>query len=257
MGARPCRYMSDQLGAMVVSVDYAKSPRYPYPHALLQIPYVIKWAVEHEPEVDVSNIIIGGGSAGANLAASFAILLGCVDVEGWKNGASMSVLPRGVGLCALYLLCPSLNQAVPYRTRLRTTSEDAKKKSLPAWLASGMEDAYLPPPISRTIATVSPSIVSLDMLKTVIEAERFPPTLVSVTAELDCLSTEGKMFAEKVKSAGAQVHHSEWKGATHGFTQDWASKGDVDRSDAYGAWKETVHHLEEALASIRRTQCTQ
>lgn len=33
-----------QLGAVVISIDYTKSPRYLYPHALLQAFEVLTWA---------------------------------------------------------------------------------------------------------------------------------------------------------------------------------------------------------------------
>jgi hypothetical protein len=34
-----------QLDAIVISVDYAKAPRHPYPHALLQLYQVLRWTL--------------------------------------------------------------------------------------------------------------------------------------------------------------------------------------------------------------------
>lgn len=65
------------LGATVFSPDYRLAPEDPYPAGVEDCYAGLKWLVEHAESlgVDPERVIIGGGSAGAGLAAALALLV--------------------------------------------------------------------------------------------------------------------------------------------------------------------------------------
>jgi acetyl esterase len=64
-------------GFNVVNLDYALTPAYRYPVPLLQLNAAIKYMRDHEEELglDMSRVIIMGGSAGAHMTAQYGALL--------------------------------------------------------------------------------------------------------------------------------------------------------------------------------------
>src|SRR4051812_22180618 len=61
----------------VVSVDYALSPEAKFPQALLECAAVVRFIAEHGADwgLDSTRILLGGDSAGGNLALAAALLL--------------------------------------------------------------------------------------------------------------------------------------------------------------------------------------
>ena len=64
-------------GFNLVNLDYALAPAYRYPVPLEQLNSAIKYMKDHEDELglDMSRVIIMGGSAGAHLTAQYGVLL--------------------------------------------------------------------------------------------------------------------------------------------------------------------------------------
>ncbi|KQU52350.1 hypothetical protein ASG84_25200 [Rhodococcus sp. Leaf278] len=62
-------------GCVVVTAEYRKAPEYPYPTGLDDAYATLTWIAEHSSELGVrpDAVTIGGGSAGANLAAAVAL----------------------------------------------------------------------------------------------------------------------------------------------------------------------------------------
>lgn len=92
------RFIAVENKAVVVSVDYRLAPEHPFPTPLHDNMDALQWCVEHAADlgIDVSKILVGGGSAGANLVAAMTLL--CRD-----NG--IPGLPGGV-LCGQILNIP-------------------------------------------------------------------------------------------------------------------------------------------------------
>jgi len=68
-------------GFNVVNVDYALTPDYRFPVQLIQMNEAIRYVVDNKEKwgIDDRNIIIGGGSAGADMSEIYGMML--VDVE--------------------------------------------------------------------------------------------------------------------------------------------------------------------------------
>lgn len=80
------RHIASRTQANVISIDYRMPPKYPYPAALDDCLAVYRSLLDH---VDPSNIIVGGVSAGGNLAA--ALMLRARD-EGLELPAALVLL---------------------------------------------------------------------------------------------------------------------------------------------------------------------
>ena len=67
--------LANNSGAVVISVDYRRSPEHRFPAALDDAYAVLTWTAEHAAElgIDRDRIAVGGHSSGAGLAAAVAL----------------------------------------------------------------------------------------------------------------------------------------------------------------------------------------
>jgi acetyl esterase len=72
----PCRMLCRHSGSHVLSVAYRLAPEHPYPAAVKDARAAHRWARENAASLgaDPNRVAVGGDSAGANLAATVAIL---------------------------------------------------------------------------------------------------------------------------------------------------------------------------------------
>ncbi|MDQ4114812.1 MAG: alpha/beta hydrolase [Actinomycetota bacterium] len=68
-----CRRVVDELGIVVVSVEYRLAPEHPFPTPLEDCYTALQW-LAGQPDIDPARIAIGGQSAGGGLAAALALL---------------------------------------------------------------------------------------------------------------------------------------------------------------------------------------
>jgi len=89
-------------GFLVFNVNYRLAPRGVFPDQLVDVAMALKWVMEHAEEYggDLSRLVYGGESAGANLSLSLMIA-GCWERPEpyagvvWESGAKpMAVLPH-------------------------------------------------------------------------------------------------------------------------------------------------------------------
>jgi acetyl esterase/lipase len=69
-----CSRWADELGLLVVSVDYRHAPEHPFPAALQDCYAALRW-IQDEAEafgVDLDRVAVGGDSAGGNLSAALS-----------------------------------------------------------------------------------------------------------------------------------------------------------------------------------------
>jgi acetyl esterase/lipase len=69
-----CARLADEVGALVISVDYRLAPEHPFPAALDDCYVALRWLTTNADEfgVDPSRIAVAGASAGGGLAAVLA-----------------------------------------------------------------------------------------------------------------------------------------------------------------------------------------
>ena len=198
-------------GCAVLGPDYALSPEAVFPQALEESAAVLRHVVAHGAELglDGSRVILGGDSAGANLAAGLALL----NAE----------RPDPVKLAGLLL-----NYGV-FDHDLNTSSyrEFADGYGLTLAKMRFYWDAYCPDLVARVSPFASPIRGDLGIL---------PPTLLHI-AELDVLCAENLAFAEKLRQAGVSLEMQTFPGTVHGFLRALGQVGAADRAvEAAGAW---------------------
>lgn len=68
----PCRLLCRQAGHAVLSVAYRLAPEHPFPAAPDDAEAAFRWAQEHAERLGVGPVLVGGDSAGGNLATVVA-----------------------------------------------------------------------------------------------------------------------------------------------------------------------------------------
>ncbi len=214
------KWYSKRANCKVVYVDYRLAPNYPFPIPVEDCYCAYLWAIENASElgIDKSRIVIGGDSAGGNLAASVILML----------NERKEQLPKGV-----MLIYPVVDRRMKTESMKRYTDT-------PLWnaeLSKMMWKAYLKDVSVDNVKYASP-----------IEAERlncFPRTYMEV-AEFDCLHDEGIEFADRLQQEGVVVELYEEKGTCHGF--ETALKSTILEN----AMARRIHWLKENLKFAKR-----
>ncbi len=87
------RRIANHLNCIVASVDYRLAPEHPFPKPLEDCYSATKWIAEHAGEFggDKNQIIVGGESAGGNLAAAVSLM--ARDKNSPKIAAQVLIYP--------------------------------------------------------------------------------------------------------------------------------------------------------------------
>lgn len=205
------RGYAEAAGCAVVGPDYALSPEAPFPQALEECAAVVRWVAKHGAEwgLDPSRIVIGGDSAGGNLAIATALLLRETD--------------PGLKLRGLLL-----NYGV-FDSRVDTKSyeEFATGHTLTREKMEFYWRCYAPREADRLHPLAAPLRADLRGL---------PPCLMHV-AELDVLASENFAMEKRLREAGVTVESTTFPGVLHGFLRAMGHVKAADRAIAEaGAW---------------------
>jgi acetyl esterase len=212
-----CRNLCAGAGCVVVSVDYRLAPEHKYPAGLDDCVFATRWIADHagELEGDAQRLVVGGDSAGGNLAAAAALRLR--DQGG----------PPLVGQLLIY---PVTDYHTPGTASYR---ENAEGYGLTRDTMVWFWDHYLTDATQAADPYVSPLRAA--------NLANLPPALVQ-TAEYDPLRDEGDAYAAKLRAVGTPATLSRWDGMNHGFLF-WV--GRVDKAgEAMGeccAWLRQVY----------------
>jgi acetyl esterase len=185
-----CRGIANDVGCVVVSVDYRLAPENKFPTAPEDCYAALCWVVDraYELGIDASRISVGGGSAGGNLSAVVALM--ARD----RGGPALVQQVLEIPVTDLTMSQPSIETN---GTGYMLTRE-------------GMEqyrDYYLADPTDATHPYASPLIAS--------DLTSLPPALV-MTMEFDPLRDEGEAYAARLAEAGVEVDAMCWEGQFHG-----------------------------------------
>jgi len=189
-----CVELAARAGVVVVSVDYRLAPEAKFPAAPDDCFAALQWVAERAASLsgDPNRIVIGGDSAGGNLAAVTALR---------ARDAG------GPALCGQLLIYPvTKNAGDPLPSRIENAEGPLLTQQdidwfLDHYIYTGNETDALNPDCSPLFAE---SFAGL------------PPALVQ-TAEFDPLRDEGEAYAKALEEAGNEVKATRYDGAFHGM----------------------------------------
>lgn len=186
-----CRFLAENAGARVLSVDYRLAPEHPFPAAVDDALAAFDWAVAHAAELgaDPGLVAIGGDSAGGNLAA-------VVSHQRARSGGP-------VPMFAL-LFYP----AVDFTERRPSRDRYAEGMFLTDVDMDWFEGHYLPDPVDRVDPRASVLLAG--------DLTGFPPTYLA-TAGFDPLRDDGEAFAARLREFGVAVALRRHPDLIHGF----------------------------------------
>ncbi len=194
-----------------VSVDYALSPEAKFPQALEECVAALRWIAMHGADwgLDTSRLLLGGDSAGGNLALATALL--ARDTGG----------PALRGLLTTYPVCDSALDTPSYAEFGDGAYGLSKDRMAFYW------SVYVPHAADRLHPLAAPLRADLRGL---------PPVLVHL-AELDVLRSEGEALVARLCDAGVAVETETFPGVVHGFLRATATMAKAREAVAKaGAW---------------------
>ena len=191
-------------GCAVLGPDYALSPEAPFPQALEECAAVVRWVARHGAEwgLDPARIVIGGDSAGGNLALATALLLRETDP---------CLALRG--LLLNYGVFDSRTDTPSY-VEFATGHTLTREKMAFYWRC------YAPREADRLHPLAAPLRADLAGL---------PPCLLHV-AELDVLAAENHAMEKRLRAAGVAVEARTFPGTLHGFLRAIGHVGKADQA---------------------------
>lgn len=181
-----CRSLAVNGQCMVASVDYRLAPEYSFPAAPDDALAAVNWLIGNacRLDVDTSRIVVGGDSAGGNLAAGVA-----------------QVVP---GLAGQLLIYPWLDMRMRHRSHYVNGSGYMLTRASLLWFRSH----YLADLSQRNDPRASPILTPL--------LTGLPRAFI-LTAGYDPLRDEAVDYGRRMSEAGVPVYHSEYAGQIHGF----------------------------------------
>jgi len=196
------RSLANSSGALVAVVGYRLAPEHPFPAAVEDCYAAVRWVAGHAEEIgaDPARLVVGGDSAGGNLAAAVAL----------------RARADGPALAGQLLVYPNTDQLADDRSMRAADDPFLFNRRSVAWYRRH----YLANPDDAADPLASP-----------LRAESLaglPPALV-ITAEYDPLRDQGEAYAHRLADAGVQVELSRYPGMAHGF---FTMAGTVDASRA-------------------------
>ena len=208
------RMIANASGAIVVSVDYRLAPEHKFPVATEDCYHALLWVEKHIEEHGGMRdcLIVGGDSAGGNLAA--VVTLMAKERSGPKMAGQVLIYPD----TSFTVSTPSMK-------------ENAEGYFLTKDMMNWFAYQYLRDE-DRTSPYASPLSAG--------DLSALPKALV-LTAEYDPLRDEGRMYADALAAAGVSVQYKEYKGMIHGF---------VSMADALDQGKEAIRHIGAAIKGM-------
>ncbi|MFQ5417111.1 MAG: alpha/beta hydrolase [Myxococcota bacterium] len=212
-----CRFLAEETGSAVLSIDYRLAPEHPFPAAVDDALAAFRWAAAHGAELGIEpeRIAVAGDSAGGNLSAVVSLL--AVEQGG----------PRPAFQLLFYPVTDLSSKHGSYR--LFSDGFFLTERQMD-WY----RDNYLPEPGAASDPRVSPLLAD--------DLAGLPPAHV-VTAGFDPLRDEGEAYARRLEQAGVKVSLRH-PGLVHGFT----NATELSRS-ARSAVQEAAALLARALGS--------
>jgi len=232
--ARWCHTVVQEVGAVVVSVDYRLAPECPFPTAVEDGADAILYLVQHANalNLDTENIAVSGFSSGANMC--FTVPLRLLEemekemargeerhmsvIEGrrpplqkaFSEGRVLVKARREISVKAVCAWYPPTDYT---RTREQRRATCARiDQQLPAMFTELFDESYLQPPtMDMSDPYLSPGVAPDHMLA------GMPQEVIMFCCEWDMLLREGEEFRDRLRGLGKTVHYSMVPEVPHGW----------------------------------------
>ncbi|NXL72534.1 AAAD deacetylase, partial [Leptocoma aspasia] len=245
------RRISNELNAVVVSVNYRLAPPHHFPVQFEDVYSVTKFFLQSKVlsqyGVDPVRVCVAGDSAGGNLAAAVAQQLPedpevktklkaqlliypalqalDLDLPSYRDNADKPLLPRPlmVRFWSEYFTSePALREAMASNSHVPAQASPLLQfVNWSRWLPAEMHKAHAyggPVPGGAELAQRYPGLLdprASPLLASEARLGRLPPTFI-LTCEHDVLRDDGTMYAGRLRAAGVPVTHHHAKDAFHG-----------------------------------------
>jgi acetyl esterase len=185
-----CRKLAQEGELIVISVDYRLAPEHKFPVAVDDAITSTKWIAANAGKlgIDASRLMVGGDSAGGNLAA--VVSLAARDGNG----------PKIAGQVLIY---PATDFSMKHPSHSEPETSILLTHSVIRWFSNhyldgaDINDWRASPARAKTLAGLPPAYV--------------------LTAGADPLRDEGDEYAKRLKEAGVAVTYRHFPGQFHGF----------------------------------------
>jgi acetyl esterase len=186
-----CRKLADEGQLLVVSVDYRLAPEHKFPAAVDDAVAATRWIAENAKQlgVDAARLVVGGDSAGGNLAAVVAI---------------SARDDNGPPIAGQVLIYPATDFSMTHSSHREPETSILLTHAAIRWFS----DHYLNGPADAHDWRASPARAK--------KLAGLPPAYV-LTAGADPLRDEGDEYARLLKEAGVPVTYRHFPGQFHGF----------------------------------------
>lgn len=184
-----CRTLADEGQLTVISVDYRLAPEHRFPAAVEDAIAATEWIFGNARQlgIDASRLMVGGDSAGGNLAAVVAI----------------NAREAGPKLAGQVLIYPATDFAMTHPSHREPETDALLTHSVIRWF----RDHYLGASDGQHWKASPARAENLAGL---------PPAFV-LTAGADPLRDEGDEYARRLGEAGVPVVYRTYPGQFHGF----------------------------------------
>ena len=182
--------LCEQVGAVVVSVEYPMGPERKFPAAHNVSFDAYQWVLKNFAELkgDSTKVAVVGESAGGNLAANMSIMARDKKIK--------------MPLCQV-LIYPIANNDVNSESYIKFAAAKPLSKPMMEWFIKN-EFSSAAQAADPRVSLVKANLAGL------------PKTLI-IGAEIDPLQSEGKLLSDKLSAAGVQTEYQLYPGVTHEF----------------------------------------
>lgn len=201
-----CKILADKANCVVVNVDYLLAPEYKFPIGIYSSLEVLNWCLKHAKElgIDPNYVVIGGHSAGGNLAIGLTRLLLDQKFIGLK------------GLLIDYAPC-SQDIDDPSSLDNEEIVQANRNFQYMSWYFKDIQECHHP--------LASPCYQ---------DVMGFPETLM-ICAEYDGLRAGEEVFKSLLQKNHIRVEYHCFLGCDHGFTHQYYDEYQEQKSEK--AWQ--------------------
>ncbi|MCX4910847.1 alpha/beta hydrolase [Streptomyces sp. NBC_00878] len=183
----------EELGVVLVSVEYRLAPEFPYPAALEDVHAGLRWTAGHTGElgIDADRLVVAGASAGGGLTAAVALLV--------RDSG-------GPPLAGQLLACPMLDDR-------NDTLSGYQMAGRGAWDRTSNETGWTALLGERR---GGPDVPAYAAPARATDLSRLPPLFIDV-GSAETFRDEVVGYADRVWQAGGEAELHVWPGGFHGF----------------------------------------